>query len=512
MKYINPINWFRWIGQFVTAYLYSIPWKEAPKSIPAIILVLALITIAAVAFTEDSSWRRSLMARQLASANEQDDFETMELVLRRQLRTKPNDSDLNFRLALTLEKQEEVEEANAIMHQLVDSKSYGAAARWIIAKNYIGKNWGELDEDQRTEFGDLLQLIYEESPEDWNYKQLYADFLIAQDRMKEAAGLLEELAVRQPMRGLQAAAIYRRMGDEDRADALGLQTLDHVGKLLDDDPTNTVLALAVAQTQLFADRHMDAIQTIKRAVDRAKTPDEQTRARQAMGEAIVAWIMHLEKTTNDSPESQIDLMRKLQVAVNFAPDNPRVLTLVTDKVLSTAQSDHPQVKALQKTLVEGSSPGISHFIMGTGALMRGNNDTALKHLRMAADLLPQSAAILNNLAVAMTARGDENLEDALKLIDRAIDQTSPNTTPHFYETRGQILFRLGRHEKAIPDLLRSLPVESLKLNAHRALATCYEEIGMDEIAEGHRETVKTMEEEEAAKDDKVGETKDPLGL
>ncbi|TWT68018.1 tetratricopeptide repeat protein [Crateriforma conspicua] len=512
MKYLNPVNWFRWIGQFISAYLYSIPWKEAPRAIPAIILILALVVIAGVAFTDDSNWRSSLIARQLADASEQDDYETMELVLRRQLRAEPNDNDLNFRLALVLHEQERDDEAKSIMTQLATQKRFEQAARWLVAEDFVGKSWGNLDDDEKEMFGYLLKLVNEKTPDDVNFKQLYADYLIASDRMKDAAVLLEQLSTAFPMRGLQAAAIYRRLGDEQKADELGRHTLKHVSGMLDDDPTNTVLALAVAQTQLFDKQYMPAIQTIKRAVDRAKTDQERQRARSAMGEAIVAWIMHMKETATDTPESQADLMRKLSVAVRFAPDNPRVLTLVADMVLSTAQSNNPEVQKLQRTLVEGSSPGVSHFILGTGALMRGNRESAMKHLKIAAELLPQSAAILNNLAVAMTTRDDAELEDALELIERAIEQTQPKTTPHFYETRGQILYRLERYDEAIPDLLRALAVDSLKLNAHKALAVCYEKIGMEETAQGHRDQIEAMESESESDAEGDDEKEFDLGL
>jgi len=508
MQYINPVNWFLWTGQFVSAYFVSIPWKEAPKSIPAIILVLVLIGVWAVASTDQSnSWRNQLINSQLAEAAQQDDFETMELVLKRQLASRPNDSDLNYRLATTLKEKGDDEEAAEIMKSLAFGKNHVDSAKWVVANEFVGKAWSDLDSDQRDQFGALLKLITTEEPKVVGFKRLYADYLIASEKFREATGVLEELSLTEPMRGLQAAALYRRLGNENRADVLGEATLKHVSKLLDDDPTNTILSLAVAQTQLFADRFEDAIRTIQRAIKRAKTPELADRARSAMGEAIVAWIMYLERNTDDSPSAQIDLMRKLSVAVRYAPDNPRVLTLVTDKVLSSAQSNHPEVKKLQKTLVEGSSPGISHFIIGTAALMQDKTDVALKHLKIAAELLPQSAAILNNLAVAMTTRKDARLEDALNLVEQAIEQTKPQTTPHFFETRGQILFRMERYQEAIPDLLRALTVDSLKLNAHKSLAVCYEKVGMEEMVAGHREAIEKLEKEA---EQKIGTPDDEL--
>ena len=129
---------------------------------------------------------------------------------------------------------------------------------------------------------------------------------------------------------------------------------------------------------------------------------------------------------------------------------------MADQVLATLGDDDEQVTKLRDALVDGSSPAISHFIQGTSALMADDLDKATMHLKIASELMPRSGAILNNLAVAISTRGEAGLNEALKLSETAIE-TTPNATPHFYETRGQILFRLERYLEAVPDLERALP-------------------------------------------------------
>ena len=78
------------------------------------------------------------------------------------------------------------------------------------------------------------------------------------------------------------------------------------------------------------------------------------------------------------------------------------------------------------------------------------------------------------------------MDQALKISNTAIKQT-PAATPHFFETRGQILYRLERFQDAIPDLERALEVPALKPAAHKALAECYAKIGEAELARLHAE-------------------------
>ena len=118
--------------------------------------------------------------------------------------------------------------------------------------------------------------------------------------------------------------------------------------------------------------------------------------------------------------------------------------------------------------------------------------------------MPNSGAILNNLAVALTARGDENLEQALKIANAAIEN-SRTAAPHFYETRGQILFRLKRYLEAVPDLERALAHPDLASKAHESLATCYAELGEEELSERHREAA----ERTAKSPEQQGESDSP---
>ncbi len=492
LRYLNPIQWSKWFGQLCFAWFMSIPWQNAARGIPAILLAGGLMISAVAAYSGGSAWRKNLLGGQIGEAWEADDFATAELILRRQLSYSPNNTDLAYGLALTKDAQEQHEDALALMRQLVKARQVEKAARWVLEKEYIGKEWGKLDNEQKDEFGALLAVVNKKAPKDVAIKQLYADYLIACEKFPQAIPLLDELSRVQPMRGLQAAALARKLGNNATADRLAERTLDAVDKLSEEDPTNSVLALAVAQNQLFLKRFDDAVRTLDRAIPRAKTDDDRLRLNQAMGDSIVAWVGYLEESPNKSLQQRLRVLKMLQTALQYAPNNPRVLTLVADQVLSTLDEDDEQIATVRKALVNGSSTGIAHFIRGTAALMRDDVDSATTSLKLAAEHMPHSGAILNNLAVALSVRDDSNLEQALKISESAIKQT-PNATPHFFETRGQILCRLGRHLDAIPDLERALAVESLAPKAHESLAVCYEAIGEKELSRLHREAIAMSE-------------------
>lgn len=495
-EYLNPLNWLRWSGQLVGGWFVSLPIRELPKAILAVAFLALMVICTFAAQSETSDWRGRLLDRQLRSSVDRDDFDTAELILNRKLTMSPDDTQLLFQLGITKDSLDDKEAATKLMRSLVVVKRHEPAARWMLQNSYLGKDWNQLSQADKEEFGGLLRLIYTEAPNDIAIKNLYADYLIADQNFTKAIPLLDDLARVQPMRGLQAAALSRRLGNTATADRLARRTLLDVEKLFAEDPSNSILALAVAQNQLFLKRYPEAVRTLEQGIARAKTDPEKMQLMQAMGDGIVVWVQSVQSSeSKDTETERLRVLKMLQVALRYAPNNPRVLTLVADQVLATMNDQDAQLATIRKALVSGTSPGIAHFIRGTAYLMNGDQDRASQSLELAANELPQSGAILNNLAVALSMRQDADFERALTISEQAILQT-PDASPHFYETRGQILQRLGRYKQAIPDLERALLIPALAKNAHLSLAKCYGELGDQEIAGMHLEAAAKKQEEQ----------------
>ncbi|TWU04859.1 tetratricopeptide repeat protein [Stieleria varia] len=498
MEFVNPLQWARWLVEFFRAWLLAVPWRDAPKAIPAILLMLVMAIVGTIAMTGGAGWRNRLLNNQLAVAFDMDDYSTAEVVIRRQLDADPNNGDLLYRLAVVRDAQSHVEEAKEILRYLALERRHLDAAKWLLEKDFIGKQWGSLTSERREEFGQILELITQQERENLKVLRLYAEYLIASEKFSSAIPVLKKLSQTDPMRALQAAALSRKLGDFDGADVLAERALEDVNKMSNDDPTNSTLALAVAQNQLFLKRYGDAVRTLDSAIKVAKTPAEKNLLSQAMGDAIVAWIAFIEEAPNATVQERVRILKMLRAALNYAPNNPRVVTLVADQVLGTLNDDEPSIAEIRDgllaSLVDGKSPGIAHFIKGTSALMSDDIANAMLHLDLAREMMPQSSAVLNNLAVAMALQKDPDLDKALKLSNAAIEQT-PQPTPHFYETRGQILYRMGSFMAAIPDLERTLAAPSLATKAHEMLAVCYDRVGDKVLANQHRAAAKQTPQE-----------------
>lgn len=485
LRYFNPLAWGRWIGQFFYGWVMSISWRDVPKAIPALILVFVLCVTGAIAWSDASDWRSRLLSSQLQAAWERDDYTTAELILKRQLARRPDDNRTLFNLAITLDAQGNRERALELTRYLVEQRNDSDSAQWLLAEEYNEKPWATLSAEQKDEFGRLLGLIYREKKNDTQTKILYADYLIAAERYAEAVPILSDLSRIQPMRGLQAAAIARTLGNHVEADLHARRCLDAVRKLSEEDPSNAGLALSVAQNQLFLKQYSEAIETVHRALPRVKNQQDEALLRQAIGDGIVAWIDHIETSPVQSRKERLRVLKLLELALKYSGNNPRVLALVADQVLATADEDDERIAATREALIEGVSPGVAHFIRGTAALIKEDREQAEMHLTLAAEIMPHSGAIMNNLAVAFSTAEDPDLQAALKCANSAIENT-PEPAPHFYETRGQVLLRLDRHLEAVADLERAVSHPELAAKAHEALAVCYAELGQQELSRDHR--------------------------
>lgn len=500
LQYFNPLRWFRWFGQFIVAWGQSLDWLDLSYGVPAILLTLALGTGAVIAYTGGNEWRTRLLDDQLQHALEIDDFDTAALLLRRQLKDTPDNLDRLLRFGSVLDAQAKRDEALSLMRDLVQVKGNEQAARWIVMNEYQGRgdrNWSSLSEDEQREFASLLKLISEAAPNDLAVKRAYAELLIASEKYSLALPLLAGLIDIEPMRGLQAAAISRKFGNPAQADRFAELALAKVDKMLAEDPRNADLAIAVAQNQLFLHRFAEASRVLKLAIERAKTPEDENRLRQGLAESIVSWIGYIEKSPTNTASEKLRVMQMLQVALLYAPNNPRVLSLVADRVLGTLDETDEGLVEVRQSLISGSSPGISHFIQGTVGLMRDDMKSAMFHLELASEMMPNASAILNNLAVAISRRPDADLENALEISNAAIAKATV-VSPHYYDTRGQIQFQLKRYIKAIPDLERALPEPSLARDAHRLLAICYHELDQKELGDDHQKVYERMSEGAAA--------------
>lgn len=103
---------------------------------------------------------------------------------------------------------------------------------------------------------------------------------------------------------------------------------------------------------------------------------------------------------------------------------------------------------------------------------------------------PRDASALNNLAGLMYKFPPRDLNESLRLVDRALEVAPTNLI--ILETRGQILARMGRLDEARQILEKALPVLPREWNLHNTIAQLYDRLGETKNAAAHRSILETI--------------------
>jgi len=204
----------------------------------------------------------------------------------------------------------------------------------ILLEKFDERKWSELTRAEQAQLGSLTKRMYEESPDDLAAKSRYADLLIASRDFRTALTILRDLANDDPLqRGLQAAAMARRLNRHEEANAINERSLKLLSTKSDQDPTNLSVSLGIAQHQLFLKRFEPAIRTLDKARKLAKSPRDQQLASWEFRDATVAYIRHIEGTSNGTVTERIRILELLQLAVKSSQRNPRVLNTISQQLL-----------------------------------------------------------------------------------------------------------------------------------------------------------------------------------
>jgi len=151
--------------------------------------------------------------------------------------------------------------------------------------------------------------------------------------------------------------------------------------------------------------------------------------------------------------------------VREAPTAPSAYSSLADEI-AAAQPDSALALHEQALRV---NPNYAHARMHAAVLLREKGDLrgAIRHLRVARELVPNSDMVLNNLALAFNDSGE--VDSALATIDRAIEVRQGGSAV-LHLNRANVLIAAGRTDEAAAELRRALALDSTVLWARTLLA------------------------------------------
>jgi Tfp pilus assembly protein PilF len=149
------------------------------------------------------------------------------------------------------------------------------------------------------------------------------------------------------------------------------------------------------------------------------------------------------------------------------------------------------LRCLKQHVDDGTATTATYFNLSNEYAKRDKYNEAITYLEKAIELAPNSFEAQNNLALLLARHKPEKIQRAVELIEKAY-ATAPNR-PEVNDSYGEILLIAKRPMDAIAKLTTSLNTNKSRVGTRKLLIRAFEEAGLPEMAQTHRDILKQLE-------------------
>jgi tetratricopeptide (TPR) repeat protein len=382
-----------------------------------------------------------------------------------------------YQLALTAEALALNDRAVLLMNRLApaDAQGYGEAHLWQAVR--LLQNSPQTDADRKKAERHLLYALQGETKDKELAHVLLGEVYFAEGKLDLAEPHLAKALKARPVTRLRLARLYALRGDRERARREAVIAADYFQARTKLDLTDHFARLAWADATAFLERFSDAAAIL----EEGWAVSQRVEYRIAQGMVYASWCDYQVRVKGGKDHDQLALVQK---GLSYDPNNTLLLNRLLT-VLTTGGDDVATARsALEKMLARGEAPGVVHFALGVDAWHRGQREQAQLHWERATELAPYLTLAANNLAMLLMEADPSQLPRALQLINLALDKTPASL--NFRDTRGRIYAKMGKWREALADLEAALTRNADSPSLHRTLATVYDHLDVQTMAEEHR--------------------------
>jgi TonB family protein len=341
--------------------------------------------------------------------------------MRDAVKANPDSPEAHFRLGMALETQNKTDEAIAAYKQALQLKPDYPDAFKRLYQAYL----------RARRYDDAVAVVTARialKPDDASLYQQLGQAYFNEHKFEQAVDADKQALEIKPPYDL-SYQVYREMG-------AALVNLGQFGEAMDafkkslqlkPDDSNTLRSLGWAyQTQ---GSFRDAVDTFQKVLKLSPT-DSYSILSLAAIYARTGQIAEAETQYRD--------------AIRIAPRSPQGYVGLAG-LLSSQQKAEEAEATLRQGLTMTPGAIAVHVSLSNVLYQQGKTADAVAQAREALRLDPRNPTALNNLGYYLAER-NENLDEALKLTQRAVD-SAPNV-PGFRDSLGWVYFKLGRLEEA----------------------------------------------------------------
>ncbi len=478
LRFPQYVMWCSWgfLRSWLETRQLSWLWQGLPALLLATLLGLLLLNSGQPASSETIS----SYLDQAKQATLADDLDRADFYFRKLGTLAPDDENVVYEHAMLDARRAEYVQAALKLQRLLDDETPAKNTRvhlWLAEQILEGKLQVE---DPDAAIRHHLNEVLAHDSDNLYAHHAYAQLCLSRNDVPNAIKHLEPVAPASPRIQLLLAALYRTTEDDTRMRLLARRALEYYATQVNLQSKELEDWHKLAEAHVLLEDYAAAVGVLKEAHPRF----EEASTRRMLAEVYLMWSDHTAKV---SPENLAERMRLLDEAFKLAPDAPKVLQRLQDIAMAEGPAAEEANRQLQQALAEGVAPGVIHFLFGTSAAMKGDDEAAIRHFNQSIQKNPRTAVALNNLAFVMARAQDPDLPRALELADQAV-RYAP-LVASFRDTRGQILVRMQRYTQGISDLEFALPQikdPASRRKIHLALEEAYRQLGDATMAQIHQ--------------------------
>jgi tetratricopeptide (TPR) repeat protein len=474
------------LSECILRWFQTRHYRECWKSIPAVLALAACVACILIL----AGWRRietrahySEVARKALATK---DYLTARLACERALSagSQPREAHL-FYLAIALQGLGREEDALVLLRLAAPLDKPGYPPAQIYAANSLLAGGKPTPAASKLARAHLEQVLAAE-PDSVEANEMLGWLYFESGDWKPARQCLLAVVPNRPEAALPLAVVAGQLGDEAGlrawAERAAKYRRERVENAKLDSPTDR---LRWAQALMLEQKFAEAMKVL----DDGRKQSGTAQYGPAIGDLCASWAHYL---STNQPAEFLPRLKLIDHGLGYAPQNVRLVKMLVE--LSRLHGPEAQAArdAMSKLMADKGASPLVHLIIGGDAWQDGDTEQARKQFTLAYELAPNLPVVANNMA-AVLAKGDPaDLPRALDLIQPLVEKF-PND-PHFRDTRGQILTRLGRWQEAVKDLEMALPLLSPKGPTYAALAEDYRQLGLSNLAARYEQLAKAPDE------------------
>lgn len=309
--------------------------------------------------------------------------------------------------------------------------------------------------------------------------QAWASYYLAVGEVDRAIKYLNDSASENPKIYIAISEIHRNRGDAVKQKQSIEQAERAFRKELGDDKFNHQIRVTLANVLVRQGNIEEAKKVLitglklkpDRFISRASADFlamQYDRAREAnadLGEQLGFLVDALKLDPN-----HVKIYKRLVAMYMASKESPDRMATIRETLQGVVTSEQPSA--------------LAHLALSNVYEQEGKPDQARFHLEQAHKMDRNMPLIVNNLAWSLAHAEQPDLERALELAKTAVGQVPNN--PRLRDTYGTILLKLERYREAAAELNLALQGSSKPEKIHAKLGLAYEKLGMDDLAQIHR--------------------------